>query len=265
MRALGIDARSPAMDRLNRLALRLGYHHAARSGITSLVDARVFWKRGYLDAYQWAEREGVMTAHTTLGLWAYPQEEDAVQIPRLAGMFARNPQRNLQVSQIKIYADGITTMSTATLLQPYRQLQLAGPLGLNYFSVNRLQRYVTTLEPVGFDFHIHAIGDRGAQEALDAIEFARSQHPQLAPRHRITHLELVDPVDVARFANLDVIADFQMATEYVLPSHAMDLAPILGRRRLQERSLPLRSLWNSGAHVVPKACPTLRQPFAPTP
>lgn len=243
--------RSPALDNLNDDALQFAYPHAARNGLTAVCDARAFWKRGYVEAYRKAAQNGVMTARTVLGLWAYPDEDDPTQIAHLATLFDRDPQSRLHVSQVKIYSDGITSMSTAALLDPYRRLQLAGPLGLNYFPLPRLTEYIQQLEPVGFDFHIHAIGDRGARESLDAIETAQLLNPGLPPRrHRITHLELVAPVDVPRFQQLDVIADLQMSSDFVLPAYEYDLAPILGRHRIDERSLPLLDLHASGAHLT---------------
>ena len=243
--------RSPALDRLNNAALRIGYKHAARNGITAIADARAFWKRGYVDAYKKAEQRGVMTARTVLGLWAYPYLDDTAQIAQLSSMYERDPQSLLHISQIKIYSDGILNMTTAAVLAPYRRLQLAGPLGLNYFEAPRLNRYINELEQVGFDFHIHTIGDRGAREGLDAIEAAQIANPQLPPRrHRLTHLELVAPTDVPRFQQLGVIADFQMSSEFVLPGHNDELKIVLGAHRVAERSLPLKDLWETGAHLV---------------
>jgi predicted amidohydrolase YtcJ len=244
-------ARSPALDRLNGVALRIGYRHAARNGITMLADARTFWRRGYVQAYRNAQRSGVMTARTVLGLWAYPYLDDTSQIAQLAAMYEDDPQSRLRITQIKIYSDGILDMTTAAVLDPYRRMQLAGPRGLNYFDAPRLNRYLTELERVGFDFHIHAIGDRGAREALDAVAAGQLANPTLPPRrHHVTHLELVAPSDIPRFQQLGVIADLQMSSDFVLPGHELDLLPLLGRRRVEERSLPLKDLWESGAHLV---------------
>ena len=82
---------------------------------------------------------------------------------------------------------------------------------MNYFDGARLETFITALETTGFDFHIHAIGDRGITEALDAIEGARLTNGNIGARHRITHLEIVDPLDYPRFAALNVTADMQVA------------------------------------------------------
>jgi len=244
-------APNPALDTLNQRALKIGYRHAARNGITMIGEARAFWQRNYLSAYQQAQADGTMTAHTVLSLWAAPGANDTAQIATLTSMYGRNPQELLHTSQIKIYSDGITTMSTAAMLEPYQRLQLAAPDGLNYFDDSRLARYVRELEQIGFDMHIHAIGDRGVRESLDAIEAAQIANPGLPPRrHRITHVEMVEPTDVPRFAQLGVIADFQTSSQWVLEEHQFDLEPLLGHQRLLERWLPLRDIWDSGAHVV---------------
>jgi predicted amidohydrolase YtcJ len=84
-----------------------------------------------------------------------------------------------------------------------------GNLGMNYFNKNRLAKYVKALQNTGFDFHIHAIGDRGVREALDAIE--AGQVDQNSPRrHRLTHVEIIHPDDMQRFQQLDIPADCQV-------------------------------------------------------
>jgi predicted amidohydrolase YtcJ len=81
---------------------------------------------------------------------------------------------------------------------------------MNYFDEARLSKYASALQKAGFDLHIHAIGDRGVREALNALETAADggQH-----RHRLTHLEIVDPEDLHRFAKLGVTADVQVSRE----------------------------------------------------
>ena len=243
--------RSPELDVLNLDALRWGYREAAKNGITFLADARAFWKRGYVEAYKAAELDGTMTARTVIGLWAYPDMDDAAQIAQLASMYEFDPQSRLRINQIKIYCDGITTMTTGAMIDPYLKLHLASPTGLNYFPLPRLANYLEQLERVGFDFHIHAIGDRGVREALDSVELGQLVNPTLPPRrHRITHVEMVAPSDVPRFEQLGVIADFQMSAEWVMPGHDHELNHMLGHHRVAERSRRLRDIYETGAHLV---------------
>ena len=234
------------LDALNDQALADGLAELARHGITSVVDARAHWRRGYVEAYERAAQNHTLTSRVVLSLWAYPYLDDAQQLSTLAAMYSDDPGSLLRASQIKIYSDGELNHRTAALLDPYLCCELAGSTGLNYSDQARLQSYIQTLGAVGFDFHIHAIGDRGVHEALNAIEAAQGP----GARHRLTHVELVQPSDVPRFAELGVIADMQMSFSSVEPAHAYELAFLLGTGRIDERQWRLRALHEAGATVV---------------
>ncbi len=237
---------NPVLEELNYEALLEGLDLIRRHGITSVVDGRAYWQRGYVEAWQRVHAEGLLSARSIVSLWAYSDLDDAQQIATLAAMYSNDPSSLLRVSQIKVYADGEIWHTTAALLEPYLCCSQAGPLGLNVFSQTRLAHYIDQLEPVGFDFHIHAIGDRGVHEALNAIE----QESTAGARHRLTHVEMVQPSDVSRFAQLGVTADMQMSHQYVMPSHLFDAAFLLGNGRISERVWRLRDLHQAGARLV---------------
>src|SRR5690606_30430974 len=58
---------------------------------------------------------------------------------------------------------------------------------------------------------IHAIGDRAVRVALDALETARAVNPTppRGRRHRLEHVETIDPSDIRRFAALGVLVSQQ--------------------------------------------------------
>ncbi len=237
---------NPVLEELNYEALLAGLDLIRSHGITSLVDGRAYWQRGYVEAWQRVHAEGLLSARSIVSLWAYSDLDDAQQIATLAAMYSNDPSSLLRISQIKIYADGEIWHTTAALLEPYQCCRQAGPLGLNVFSQTRLAHYIEQLEPAGFDFHIHAIGDRGVHEALNAIE----QEAAAGARHRLTHVEMVQPSDVPRFAQLDVTADMQMSHRFVMPPYLFDAAFLLGNARISERVWRLRDLHQAGARVV---------------
>lgn len=234
---------SKALQQLYYQAVLDGQDELARNGITSVADARVFWRRGHLEAWQKAAREDRLKARTSLGLWAYPQLDDGEQLAQLKALYQPGDEDDLlHVTQIKLYVDGIVHNTTARLQQPY-QHSLAGvdPRGLYYFGSERLARYARELAASGFDLHIHSIGDQAVRDALDAIEQAGRG------RHRLTHVELVDQADIPRFRQLGVIADFQ-PSPYFTPSFLKDNQPLIGQRAYQ--MLPMRALYDSGARVT---------------
>jgi len=222
-----------------------------RNGITSIANARVYTRRGYLDVWKRAEREGRLTARTVLALWAYPTllpgQSDEGQIQALAELYQNDPDQLLRVSQVKFYSDGLLENETAATLDPYpEEDQLpffisADHRGLNYFTQERLTQYIAALEQLGFDMHIHTIGDRGVREALNAIEAAMAANgPGIERRHRLTHLESVDPLDYGRFVALDVIADFQVAGDFTLPLPGQSA----------DGYIPVRSIYDTGARYT---------------
>lgn len=234
---------SRALQEVYYQAVLAGQEELARNGITSVADARVFWRRGHLEAWRRAAQNDELAARTTLGLWAYPQLEDGEQLAELKSLHDEGGEDDLlRVTQIKLYVDGIVHNSTARLREPYQQsLPGVDPSGLYYFTPERLQRYAGELAAAGFDLHIHTIGDQAVRDALDAIGQAGKG------RHRLTHVELVDRADIPRFRQLGVIADFQ-PSPYFTPSFLKDNQPLIGERAY--RMLPMRELYDSGAHVT---------------
>ncbi len=217
-----------------------------RFGITSVAEGRTYWKRGFQEAWKRAEREGKLTVRATLNLWAYPNDDDASQIAMLKNLYSNDPDSLLKTTQIKVYSDGILINTTAAMLDNYVETlgEIPNKRGLNYFSVNRLKKYITALDPIGFDFHIHAIGDRGVNESLNAITQAQSGNR----RHRITHLEVVKPSDYVRFAENNITADVQVAGDFTQPSHWDENRPLIGDRA--NNLVPLKSLFDAGARVT---------------
>ncbi|WP_394234646.1 amidohydrolase [Pseudomonas anguilliseptica] len=235
---------SKALADIYYQAVLAGQDELAKNGITSVADARVFWRRGHMEAWRRAAEKDELTARTTLGLWAYPTLDDEEQLAELKSLYDPGSADSLlRVTQIKFYVDGIIHNTTARLQQAYNQsLPGVEPKGLYYFSPGRLERYSRELAKAGFDMHVHAIGDQAVSDALDAIDATGGQG-----RHRITHVELVAKQDIPRFKQLGVIADFQ-PSPYFQPSFLKSNEPMIGDRAYA--MLPMRELYDSGARVT---------------
>lgn len=241
---------------LNYLGSLDALEELSKFGITSFCDARLFWKIKHHRVWEKVCDRNLLTARAILGLWAYPSLEDEYQIEELKKLYSdENENCNLRKSQIKVYMDGIIQSTTAAMDNAYLvNLSLpvisADNVGMNYFDKTRLEKYLKELQDFGdgrgFDFHIHAIGDRGIRDALDAIEAANGYNTSRTPRHRLTHLEVIDPKDIERFNELGIIADFQVAGEFTLPSEHGELAEFIGITKAQF-SIPVKSVVDTGA------------------
>ncbi len=164
------------------------------------------------------------------------------RLEKQAKKYSQYPR--LQAHSAKIFADGVVESHTAALLTPYLdQPEKRGDLN---YSPEELKAIVKELDRRGFQIHIHAIGDRAVQTALDAFE-AKNTTNDL--RHQIAHLQLVHPDDYGRFKALNITANCQAAWAFQ-DKYIKDLtAPLLGDERMS-RVYPFGSLKNAGARLA---------------
>ncbi len=219
----------------------------AKHGITSICDARTYWKRNHHETWQQVEDDGKLTARVSLGLWLYPTEDPQTQIDKLKSLYSFDQNSFLKINQIKLYADGIIVNTTSAMHEDFLINIFGLPTnnGLNYLSESAISEYIAALEPTGFDFHIHAIGNRGVHEALNAIATNSGGNG----RHRITHVEYVDEIDLPRFSELDVTADAQVAGEFSQPANWRENNELVGPQ-LNQAIIPLKSLLDSNARLT---------------
>jgi predicted amidohydrolase YtcJ len=249
----GVLTPTPELDELHYEGLLWSLDRLAENGITSIADARMNLARNHDLIWRRADDEGRLSVRTTLGVYAHPEFDDDAQIAEIAGLFdAGSDGSRLRVTEVKLFADGLISNSSAALLLPYlSDLGVGDGRGLLFWGTERMARYIAELEQVGFDAHVHAIGDRAVRSTLDAVAAAIGKNgPGIERRHRITHAELVHPDDVPRFAELGVVADLQTAGDWILPEWEYEEAWLLGTERIDAEWFRLRDLYDAGARVV---------------
>jgi predicted amidohydrolase YtcJ len=140
---------------------------------------------------------------------------------------------------------------TGGLLAPYLDTHghRTENAGLSFNDPEVLRRAVTRLDAAGFQVHFHAIGDRACREALDAVAAARAANGPSDGRHHIAHIQVIDPADLARFAELGVSANMQPL--WACHDDQMDVltVPFLGPERAGWQ-YPYASLRRLGARLV---------------
>lgn len=105
---------------------------------------------------------------------------------------------------LKIPYDGTVEGRTAAMFEDYQGEP--GNAGQTVFSEEQLLSMISGAAAIDMDVHVHALGERAVHETLNAIEASREQNPGSTTRYTICHLQVVTDQDVARFAELDVIA-----------------------------------------------------------
>ncbi len=159
-----------------------------------------------------------------------------------------DPEHYVTAREFKITVDGALGSRGAAFLEPYSDYDTKG---LMRYSPDDLMPLLTRALKTGIQFQIHAIGDAANRMVLDAYEQAlntvpKSQRAVHNPRWRIEHAQNIQPDDVNRFIDLDILPSMQ-------PSHAIGDLHFAGKRLGIERlgnAYLWRTLIDKGA-IIP--------------
>jgi predicted amidohydrolase YtcJ len=230
-------------DRVRGLQLVVDMLHAF--GITAIQDARL--DAGSLAAYQELESQHNLKLRVAMSQ-RWNRERGIEQVSEFIDARERSRESSLlRLTSVKIHLDGVLENYAAALLEPY--LLPGDNRGITMVKPATLNRAVTLLDAAGFQLHFHAIGDAAVRQALDAVEEAIYENGRKDNRHHIAHLELIDPADIPRFAELGVVANFQPAWAYA-DAYVTELTvPFIGEERARWL-YPIRSVEDAGGVVA---------------
>ena len=252
-----VSAHVPAAADEEVLAgLREGQRYLNSLGVTAWMDAIVGDYGGHRDpfgTYVGAADSGELHSEVVGSLW-WPRgvEDIDAEVARLTAL-ARTDGR-FRATSVKFMLDGIVESRTAAMSNEYTCT--CGGFGTSYFTRAHLEASFSALDAAGFDIHCHAIGDAAVKAALDAFEAIRSPgttgSATAGPgerRHHIAHVQVVDPADVPRFAELGITANLQ-ALWACHDEQMIDLnLPFLGAER-SGWLYPFGSFARTGAHLA---------------
>jgi len=155
-----------------------------------------------------------------------------------------DPSGRLTMRATKLYGDGALGSRGAALLEDYSDDP--GNRGLLFLEAAAMAQQIDKVLACGYQAAVHAIGDRANRVVIDALETAMAAHPDNPGRHRVEHAQVLTPDDLARFADLDLIAAMQ-------PTHATSdmywAEDRLGPERIRF-AYAWRSLLDDGARVA---------------
>ena len=231
-----------------RKALLAGQAYLHSLGVTSWQDAIVGSYSGMDDpgsTYLDAATSGELRSYVVGALW-WDRRQGVEQVADLVGRREALTHGRFRATTVKIMQDGVAENGTAAMLEPY--LDKCGHAtdnrGHSFVDAATLRDAVRALDGAGFQVHVHAIGDRGVRETLDAMAGT-----DRARRHQVAHLQLVHPDDVPRFGALGVAANLQMLWA-CQDEQMLDLTiPFLGEERSRWQ-YPFGDLHRAGAPLV---------------
>jgi len=229
-------------------ALMAGQSYLHSVGVTSWQDAIVGAYSGMDDpasTYEAAAANGDLVSYVVGALW-WERRLGVEQVADLVGRREAMTSDRFRATSVKIMQDGVAENYTAAMLTPYldRCGHPTDNRGHSFLTAEAIRDAVRALDAAGFQVHVHAIGDRGMREALDAFEGTDPSR-----RHHIAHLQLVHPDDVRRFAGLGVAANMQMLWACLDDQMAELTLPFLGEERARWQ-YPFGDLHRSGARLV---------------
>jgi predicted amidohydrolase YtcJ len=133
---------------------------------------------------------------------------------------------------------------TAAFLEPFTDDP--SDSGLFMLPENDLYNWVSGADKVQLQVAIHAIGDRAIQTLLNNFERIQKENGDRDRRFRVEHAQHIAPIDIPRFAELNVIPSMQ-------PYHAIDdgrwAEPLIGPERVKT-TYAFKSLMDAGAKVA---------------
>ncbi|MBY0488422.1 MAG: amidohydrolase [Gemmatimonadaceae bacterium] len=119
----------------------------------------------------------------------------------------------LRIGGLKGFVDGSLGSHTAAMLAPFSDAPQ--DTGLFVTPPDSLYAWTKAADAAGLQVMVHAIGDRAIRTQLDIFDRVTKENGPRDRRFRIEHAQHIAPEDIARFAQIGVIASMQ-------PYHAAD-------------------------------------------
>jgi predicted amidohydrolase YtcJ len=186
------------------------------------------------------EGNGDLVTRIVTPFWFGPESTEAEWAAVAPHRDARG--RRWKGGSAKFFIDGVIDSGTGWLYEPDALGDGTEPFWPDPAHYRAAVKYFASR---GYRCATHATGDRGVREALDAYREAGA-----APgvRHRIEHIETLQPQDLPRFAAEGVVASMQIQhMAWLEPDRSDNWSRRLGGGERCDRAFPLRSLRESGA------------------
>ncbi|MDH5345237.1 MAG: amidohydrolase family protein, partial [Gammaproteobacteria bacterium] len=182
-----------------RRAMTAAFRELTSLGLTSVHDAGIGIDEA--EVYMSMADNGEMPMRIYAMMWEAGENLDAIGKPIVAYGNDR-----LDIRSVKLMSDGALGSRGAAMIEPYEDD--TENRGLRMYTQDEVNAKVKKANDMGFQVGIHAIGDFGNRQSLDAFEYA--QGGKASPlRNRVEHAQIITLDDIPRFHELGVIASMQ--------------------------------------------------------
>jgi predicted amidohydrolase YtcJ len=211
--------------------MMLAEEDCLKKGITSFVDAgsafeQVRWMKDKADRNQLKLRHWVMIRETNANL-----RNNASVFPIIGA-----GNGHLTMNAIKVSLDGALGSYGAWLLAPYADR--LGFVGQNTFNMDSLRAIADFSWSKNIQLCVHAIGDKANRETVNIFAEQIQKEKSRDHRWRIEHAQHVNPDEIPRFREWNIIASMQGI-------HCTSDAPFVIKRLGEERARTGAYMWRA--------------------
>lgn len=212
-------------------SLHLAEQECLRFGVTSFQDAgssfkqvegmQELAKQNKLDIRHW-----LMVRETNASL-----RENANKFPII-----NEGNSHLTVKAVKVSLDGALGSYGAWMLEPYADR--TGWMGQNTFNMDSLKAIADFCWKNNLQLCVHAIGDRANRETINIFSEQIKNEKSKDHRWRVEHAQHVNPAEIPRFKEWNVIASMQSV-------HCTSDAPFVLKRLGADRAASGAYMWRA--------------------
>ncbi|MEH6581589.1 MAG: amidohydrolase [Halioglobus sp.] len=213
-------------------------------GITAAFDAGNLMSEEVAVAVLEASRQqGILPLRVVASHYVNLQEQLPTAVEHVQKRHQQYHSELYDYRVLKLSLDGTVENKSALMLAPWEgQAQNTTRPQIPKAPTARV---VMEAARVDMDVHMHALGDGAVRWALDMVEQVREEVAGSQSRFTMCHLQIVNPADVTRFAELNVVAQ-STPSWYLYDDIALEFT---GRERF-EQMYPMRSIREAGARIT---------------
>lgn len=212
-------------------SIALAEQECLKKGITSFQDAgssfeQVRWMQDLAAKHQFRIRHWVMVRESNANLRSHANVFPVIN----AG------DGYLTVKAVKVSIDGALGSYGAWLLEPYTDRP--GWVGQNTVNIDSLKAIADFCWNNNLQLCVHAIGDRANRETIDIFSEQIAKQKSKDHRWRVEHAQHVNPVEIPRFHEWNVIASMQAV-------HCTSDGPFVPKRLGDKRAAEGAYMWKA--------------------
>ncbi len=253
----GADPIPPAIAKeraIDKDVILRGLNHCAKSGITGLhnMDGNFY----QLELLSELEAEGRLPVRTQIPMHLknFDPLDRLIEADEMRRRFHSD---KVWSGNVKMFMDGVLDSYTALMLEPYPDKP--GCFGEAVFEAEHFNEACIRADAMGLQIAVHAIGDAAVRRTLDGYQAAQTANGKRDSRHRIEHIETIDPKDLPRISELGAVASLQ-------PLHSPEgglFEPHPDGAVLHSRQIPYAFAWKKLRDSGAKVCFSTDWPVVP--